>query len=119
MVLMLLPAVVSAVITFSAWFIHCFVYAELTPLELTTVGPCDCSTGFFVCAHFDKAEALGVTCFTIKNDLCGGNASKIREQIAEAVFGSVVREIADVKFLGHRENSFSRKCVRVRCYTVP
>ena len=84
-----------------AGLVNCFIYTKLTAFKFMTVGACYGSGRFFIRAHFDEPESLGITGFTIENDLGRGNSTISGEHATEAIFCGVVGKITDIQFLSH------------------
>ncbi len=55
-------------------------------------------------AHFDEAEAAGLTGHAVGHELSGDDLAVTREGLAELGLGGVVRKVADVESISHENH---------------
>jgi hypothetical protein len=87
----------------------CFIDDQSTTVHLLTVHAIDGRLSLGIRAHFDEAETLGATGFTIHHDLCRRHGAELREGLLQIIITYVVREVTNVEFVAHFERlSFQR-----------
>ena len=86
-----------------------FVDAQGSPLQFDAVHGLDRRLGIRIVRHLDKGKAAGAAGVAVSHDLRTGDLAAILfERFDQVVFGSIKREVANIKSHTHHSKLFNK-----------